>query len=65
MGGFAQFEQNLEKSNEMQMRYMDFLDCSIKNLSKSIAEHQASVDNYILKGAEQQTKNLMAVTRTD
>lgn len=62
LGGFAQFEQNLEKSNEMQVRYMEFLDCSIKNLSKSITEHQVSVDNYILKGTEQQNENLKAVT---
>ena len=58
VGGFAQFEKNLEKTNDMQTQYMTFLDHTMKNLAQAVDGQQASIDNYILKSAAGQEANI-------
>lgn len=61
VGGFTQFEKNLEKTNDMQTQYMTFLDHTMQSLSRNIGGQQASIDNYILKSASQQEANMKDV----
>ena len=61
VGGFTQFEKNLEKTNDMQTQYMTFLDHTMQDLSRNIGGQQASIDNYILKSAGQQETNMKDV----
>lgn len=61
VGGFTQFEKNLDQINQMQTKYMTFIDRSTNILTQTLNTQSKATNEYILKSAQQQEDNIKEI----